>query len=383
MTSARIVYDLLRPEDIDRAYEIETAGFPEDEAASIDALRYRQANAGEYFLGAYETAQDAAPASASDRGQLVGYVCATLTSSPSLTHDSMAHHEPNGAYVAIHSVCVARSHLRRGIATALLREYLRRLEAPASPVRGALLIAHEEVVPLYTKAGFELVGPSPVTHGARPWFELRREFARGNAATATEAAPSAPEEDEGEVRSPGRLLGYFKGEMGELVDSATGTNKVNLYCPRAECRCCLLRAGAGKWVQETRNDFELPELPRLKSAPATTVPTPKRGYWSVSSPLAFENIGFSRNAAPPSSSSSASTAVTPTPTSSAGAAGNTIKYLTCADCDHGPLGWHDTEGRDLGLEVQAENDRRDGSGAAPVRTGREFLLAVERVRYKV
>lgn len=280
MTSARIVYDLLRPEDIDRAYEIETAGFPEDEAASIDALqsvpltrpsalprrtdhpaadsrRYRQENAGEYFLGAYETAQDAAPASASNRGHLVGYVCATLTSSPSLTHDSMAHHEPNGAYVAIHSVCVARSHLRRGIATALLREYLRRLEAPASPVRGALLIAHEELVPLYTKAGFELVGPSPVTHGARPWFELRREFARGNAATATEAAPSAPEEDEGEVRSPGRLLGYFKGEMGELVDSATGTNKVNLYCPRAECRCCLLRAGAGKWVQGTRSDFEV------------------------------------------------------------------------------------------------------------------------------
>lgn len=57
----------------------------------------------------------------------------------------------------------------------------------------------------------------------------------------------------------------------------------------------------------------------------------------------------------------------------------TIKYLTCADCDHGPLGWHDTEGRDLGLEVEEENEGR----AAGVRRGREFLLAVDRVRYRL
>ena len=100
------------------------------------------------------------------------------------------------------------------------------------------------------------------------------------------------------------------------------------------------------------------------------------GYWSVSSPLAFENIGFSRNAAAPSPSS---------PSATSPAAVANIKYLTCADCDHGPLGWHDTEGRDLGLEVQAENEAREGgSRAGPaVRKGREFLLAVDRVRYKV
>ena len=120
---------------------------------------------------------------------------------------------------------------------------------------------------------------------------------------------------------------------------------------------------------------QLPALPRPISAPAPA-PTPPQGYWSVSSPLAFENIGFSRNAAPPSSSSSPSAAIT--------APAATIKYLTCADCDHGPLGWHDTEGRDLGMEVQAENEAREKGGEkGEVRRGREFLLAVERVRYKV
>jgi len=111
--------------------------------------------------------------------------------------------------------------------------------------------------------------------------------------------------------------------------------------------------------------LQLPPLPHPigKSSPPPFV----SGYWSVPSPLSFENIGFSRNAAHPS----------PVPASSAPQVA--IKYLTCADCDHGPLGWHDTEGRDLGAEVAAENEGEIGQ----VRSGREFLLAAERVRYEV
>lgn len=63
-----------------------------------------------------------------------------------------------------------------------------------------------------------------------------------------------------------------------------------------------------------------------------------------------------------------------------------IKYLTCADCDFGPLGWHDTEGRDLGVEVQEENEGANGQGGGgggSVRKGREFLIDLDRVRYKV
>ncbi|KWU42308.1 hypothetical protein RHOSPDRAFT_9344, partial [Rhodotorula sp. JG-1b] len=131
------------------------------------------------------------------------------------------------------------------------------------------------------------------------------------------------------------------------------TNKVNLYCPRAECRCLLLRTGAGTWKLTelslslslippcsrfrcpTTTATQLPDLPRPISAPPPPkmhLPASQRGhgYWSVSSPLAFENIGFSRNAAAPSPSS---------PSATSPAAVANIKYLTCADCDHGPLGW--------------------------------------------
>ncbi|GAA5877760.1 hypothetical protein JCM3774_000747 [Rhodotorula dairenensis] len=414
--ASEIVYDLVQASDVERAFEIETAGFTEDEAASLESLKYRQQHAGDYFLGAYEQRVPSEDPSAGGRGRgdrlLIGYACSTLTRQPTLTHDAMSTHEPDGTHVAIHSVCVALTHRNRGIASALLREYLARLErgiesskggqpSPATPtkIESALLIAHPELVPLYERAGFSVVGPSAVVHGAKPWIELRRAIRNPTTApppsyerstsssSADEQAVGVREEEERDVRSPGRLLGYFRGGMDDLVDPQDGTNKVNLYCPRADCRCLLLRAGAGTWVQGTKHDIELPDLPRPMStlSASNEAATPKRGYWSVSSPLAFENIGFSRNtAAPPSSASSSSTA------NPAAEAAN-IKYLTCADCDHGPLGWHDTEGRDLGMEVQAENEARgegafggSGESAAPaVRKGREFLLAVDRVRYKV
>lgn len=200
------------------------------------------------FLGAYETQENGGTP------LLIGYVCSTATRSPILTHDSMSTHEADGPYIAIHSVCVAQTHLRKGIASALLREYLARLERDPA-VQGARLIAHEELVPLYQKVGFELVGPSEVQHGARPWFELRRDFRRQAGAEADKVAPTS--DKEGDVRSPGRLLGWFEGGIDQVVDSATGTNRVNLYCPRAECRCLLLRAGAGKYVQGTSKDLEV------------------------------------------------------------------------------------------------------------------------------
>lgn len=34
------------------------------------------------------------------------------------------------------------------------------------------LICKEPLVPLYAKAGFREVGPSPVVHGADPWIEM-------------------------------------------------------------------------------------------------------------------------------------------------------------------------------------------------------------------
>ncbi|KPV72628.1 uncharacterized protein RHOBADRAFT_29794, partial [Rhodotorula graminis WP1] len=161
-------YALVQPQDIPRAFQLEQQGFPDDEAASLDSLQYRQANAGDLFLGAFTRSPR----------QLVAYVCATRTSSPTLTHDSMQAHDPQGPYVAIHSVCVDEAHRRKGVAVALVKEYLARLDRDHDSVLGARLIAHDNLIKLYQRAGFQLVGRSKVVHGAKPWYELKVDFSR-------------------------------------------------------------------------------------------------------------------------------------------------------------------------------------------------------------
>lgn len=65
--------------------------------------------------------------------------------------------------------------------------------------------------------------------------------------------------------------------------------------------------------------------------------------WRVTSPYSFENISLSK-------------AVQGMPLG--------FKYLSCAECDLGPLGWHDPSGT-----------------AKETETGPEYLLAVDRAVY--
>ncbi|KAF8312112.1 acyl-CoA N-acyltransferase [Clavulina sp. PMI_390] len=138
---------------------------------SISSLinSYRQLNAPGLFLGAFQ--------SLDSPRTLVGYVCSTIASGDALTHSSMSTHVPTGASVCIHSVAVHPDFQRRGIALALLKEYINRLKKRDYPglehIERILLITHEELVPLYSKAGFQMVGESAVQHGSRPWFEMR------------------------------------------------------------------------------------------------------------------------------------------------------------------------------------------------------------------
>ncbi|GAA5962874.1 hypothetical protein JCM3765_005900 [Sporobolomyces pararoseus] len=355
-------YAPLAKEHVQKAYELETASYPEDEAASLDSLRYRQEHASDYFLGAYQEPDE----------ELVGFICSTLTSSSTLTHESMETHEPSGDYLAIHSVCVSPHHRNQGIAKKLLQEYVQRVRTSGN-VKGIRLIAKEGLVGMYERSGFESKGKSEVVHGKDPWFELGIDFENTN----SQISPFESKEDidSASVRSPGKRLATSRTTKETVKKELTqdGKNKFDLYCPRAECRCLLVKSGTAKWVVKGshENDFELPPLPHRIDAPppaASTSSASHLGYWTLSSPLAFENIGFTRSLPPSASSSSQPQAQ--------------IKYLTCADCDFGPLGWHDTEGRDLGAEVQEENES-GGVEGGQVRKGREFLIDLERVRYKV
>lgn len=243
----------------------------------------------------------------------------------------MSTHVPGAPYAAIHSVCVHPDHRRKGVALSLLKAYLARL-SDTPGILGARFITHKELIPLYSKAAFELVGESAVVHGARKWYEMRIDFggASGQSAlankehekaehdkqrkeTAVQTGEPEPESlDEkkdtmqvGEVkkeeavvaqRNPGPAWIAFNGKLELLVDGDQ-LNKAGLYCPRPECRCLLLRAGAGKWVLPSENEFEVSRAARRRCLP------PRRPPFAGSA-IVVADHSLSHSAAPGTASSS-------------------------------------------------------------------------------
>jgi len=305
MSAVDLQFQLLPAEHIARAHGIEKEGFPPDEAASISAFRERQSQAPDLFLGAY--AGLPAPAT------LIGYVCATRSTAESLTHTSMSHHEPSGMSVCIHAVCVDAPYRRKGIATHLLQEYARRLSEDPS-THQLLLIAHEDLVQLYEKAGFEYRGKSPIVHGARPWFELRWVLRQGSSSISPAIIEALSQQSEPKPKVD------FDQINSEGFESGTSSNPHDLLCPRPGCGSVILKKGVGKFRLESC----IVDLDPLNAQHASLPPIPlstEAPWWLITpSPMEFENISFSR------------------PTEG-GNTGKPIKFLACADCELGPLGW--------------------------------------------
>ncbi|KAJ1913088.1 hypothetical protein IWQ60_009363 [Tieghemiomyces parasiticus] len=126
-----------------------------------------------------------------------------------------------------------------------------------------------------------------------------------------------------------------------VADSADLANKHTLRCPRRGCDSLILRPGTARLVNlDGATSADLTEIPaHLLQEPQTESrdDSYRDGYWKVDNMMDFENVGFLKTLE-----------------------GSGIKYLSCADCDLAPLGFHDT--RDQG-------------------PSRGFFMAVQRVRY--
>ena len=201
--------------------------------------RYRQSNAPTLFLGAYQSTPQ--PRS------LIGFINATLSSEATLSHDSMSTHSPEGTTVCIHSVCVTPSFRNRGVATKLLLNYISRLEKEQTAER-ILLICHEELQGLYARVGFELVGKSPVTHGSRDWYEMRRTLRVGISENSAEGlSPILYENLVQALRQPTSSgnttrLSNLKDVL-EMTSESDGkrTNKHALVCIKKGCGSLILK----------------------------------------------------------------------------------------------------------------------------------------------
>ncbi|KAH8103311.1 acyl-CoA N-acyltransferase [Cristinia sonorae] len=335
-----VEYAPVETAEIPAAHAIEIAGFPTDEAASLEAFQSRQRQAPDLFLGAYISTDH-------NPHFLIGYICSTLSPAESLTHESMSTHIPGSSSVCIHSICVSAEHRRKGVALGLLKEYLVRLQKASehgAPYKRVLLISHEELLGLYVKAGFETIGESAVVHGSRPWFEMRKVLqtvapSLEIAAQSTQQLPPGLWEaleraSTSRSRPVVRLLSSFPSGVQDVTSDGT-LNQHDLLCPREGCGSIILKAKVALLEERPSAELEPQGRENLQLAPLPRPPATTH-WWKVTpNAMVFENIGFSRSVG----------SQVPIPNGSS----KGIKLLLCAECDLGPLGWCEEGGSEFWL----------------------------------
>jgi len=78
----------------------------------------------------------------------------------------------NLGLLCIHSVAVDPEYRRRGLATAMLKRYIKFMDKLHPFISTLTLICKHELISLYAGAGFSYIGKSDVVHGKDQWFEM-------------------------------------------------------------------------------------------------------------------------------------------------------------------------------------------------------------------
>eukprot|EP01064_Diplonema_japonicum_P038557 TRINITY_DN9381_c0_g1_i1.p1 TRINITY_DN9381_c0_g1~~TRINITY_DN9381_c0_g1_i1.p1 ORF type:complete len:174 (+),score=50.14 TRINITY_DN9381_c0_g1_i1:38-523(+) len=145
--------------DLDKIAVAEEEGYPADEMASKEVLESRMKEASDYFLKAEE-----------ETGELVGFVCGTLSVGDKLEEEAMYSHNPTGTHLCIHSVVTLPQYQKKGHARANLLAYLSHVKK--TNITKISLIAKEKLTGFYQSVGFTLMGKSPIVHGEDAWYDL-------------------------------------------------------------------------------------------------------------------------------------------------------------------------------------------------------------------
>jgi ribosomal protein S18 acetylase RimI-like enzyme len=103
--------------------------------------------ASDFFLTAVSTDhKDTDTGDTESALQVIGFVCGTLSTSNTLSHDSMSFHEPQGKLLCIHSVCVAEEQRRKGLGSRLMLAYVNFVKQGRPDVETMRLICKEHLV---------------------------------------------------------------------------------------------------------------------------------------------------------------------------------------------------------------------------------------------
>lgn len=150
-----------RQSDAVRCFEIETAAYEGDEAATLEKISKRIEVYPEGFLILEE------------HGEIVGFIncgCAQDVEMSDEEFKELEGHDPDAPNVVILSVVVDPAHQGTGLSRALMTEFVDRMRNMGKSA--IYLMCKEHHVPLYQKFGYSYLHPSPSDHGGMAWHEM-------------------------------------------------------------------------------------------------------------------------------------------------------------------------------------------------------------------
>ena len=160
----RVVVLVIRPAapaDLDRCAEIEAACFPEEQAASREAIRARiEAYPNHILLGELH-------------GIVAGYAMGPVIAAETIADEMFADtscHGPDNPYQSVFSLAVHPDFQRRSCARQLLNALI--AQARAENRKAVTLTCRAEKLAYYTSFGFENRGVSASVHGGAVWYDM-------------------------------------------------------------------------------------------------------------------------------------------------------------------------------------------------------------------
>ncbi|WP_298835954.1 GNAT family N-acetyltransferase [uncultured Roseobacter sp.] len=154
-----------RQSDALRCFEIETAAYEGDEAATLGKISKRINVYPDGFLILEE------------QGGIVGFIncgCAHEVQMSDEEFKELVGHDPDAPNVVIMSVVVDPAHQGTGLSRALMTEFVDRMRKLGKSA--IYLMCKEHHVPLYQRLGYSYLHPSTSDHGGMTWHEMSMQL---------------------------------------------------------------------------------------------------------------------------------------------------------------------------------------------------------------
>ena len=151
----------VKESDLDRCFEIESVAYAGDEAATKEKIFTRIQTYPEGFVVL------------ENNEEIIGFINSGATHKVELSDEAfkeLVGHDPQGEYIVIMSVVVHPKYQGQGMANLLLHSFINTMRELGKTE--IYLICQTELINMYAKHGFILIGESDSSHGGLSWHEM-------------------------------------------------------------------------------------------------------------------------------------------------------------------------------------------------------------------